>query len=765
MGIDICFVALLLLAAFAAFDLIVGVSNDAVNFLNSSFGSKAGSRFWIMIIASLGIMAGVMFSSGMMEVARKGIFNPEFFTMPELLVIFLAVMITDIILLDLFNTYGLPTSTTVSIVFELLGAAVAVSVIKVYQSVGGLPENVLEYINSSNAIRIIGGILLSVIVAFAFGAIVQVLSRLVFTFDIGKRIRRYGAIWGGVAMASLTFFILVKGAKGFPPLKPYQPSFMENWYWIYLGVFAISAVLLQILIVCKVNILKPIVLVGTFALAMAFAANDLVNFIGVPMAGYNAYGVAAEAEAAGLNPLTVTMGDLGKTPTEGYLLLFAGAIMVVTLWLSKKAKTVTETEIRLGRQDEGLERFESIFLARVIVRMVSSLFETARRFIPAPIRSAIARRLDARRYGTMNRPDIDKESGKDDGPSFDLLRAAVNLSVAAMVISYATSYKLPLSTTYVTFMVAMGTSFADQAWGRESAVYRVTGVLAVVGGWFATAFTAFTVAFIFAFVIYFGNVFGVAALLVAAVFIIWRNHHKHIERATSAEMDEIFNLKKVTDLDETRETSFTHMSYLLREIRVSIDAATKALFEQNYYVLRSERAKARRIQVWGNIIVANIFKTMRLMQQCDAPTCTRFGQTIRRIQKLVDGHRDIIIRSHLHVSSSHKELLDVQIEELKRVATLLNDIFTDVEAMLTGDKPADIAAIEAKVAQMRALSEELHLLQLERVQDGTSKTRLTILYYAIVGGAVMLSKQNLKILTIYQEATSGSQSSDEYDME
>ncbi|MEJ2189399.1 MAG: inorganic phosphate transporter, partial [Acidobacteriota bacterium] len=482
-------VAVVILFGLAISDLVVGVSNDAVNFLNSSVGSRVAPRHIIMIVASLGMLAGVTFSSGMMEVARKGIFHPQFFTMPELMFVFLAVMLADIILLDLFNTFGLPTSTTVSIVFELLGAAVAVSLLKLWRS-GESLGGVVDYINSSKALAIIFGILLSVVVAFFFGAVIQFFSRMIFTFDYEKRLRRYGALWGGAALASITYFILIKGAKGASFITPETLAWIKgNTTLILILAFAASAILLQLLMnATRVNILKLIVLVGTFALAMAFAANDLVNFIGVPLASLSAY---TEAHATG-DPLNATMAALRQPvrSNTGYLLI-AGLIMVITLWVSRKARSVTKTEVRLGRQEEGYERFESTLLSQTIVRAVSSLLENTGRLFPASIRRWVAHRLDRSRY----RP---KPLADGSVPSFDLVRAAVNLMVASALISLATSFKLPLSTTYVTFMVAMGTSLSDQAWGRDSAVYRVSGVLTVIGGWFVTAMMAFTFSSVFA---------------------------------------------------------------------------------------------------------------------------------------------------------------------------------------------------------------------------------------------------------------------------
>ncbi len=741
MGTEIFLVAVLLLAGLAILDLIVGVSNDAVNFLNSSIGAKAAPRFVILSIATLGILAGVTFSSGMMEVARKGIFHPAFFTMPELIWIFLAVMLTDVLLLDLFNTYGLPTSTTVSIVFELLGAAVAMAMLKILQAGEGL-ATLDEYINTGKALLIIGGILLSVVVAFTCGALAQFISRLIFTFDYRQRLRRYGAIWGGIALASITYFILVKGAKGASFITPERADWIAaNWLTIFLGIFAVSAVILQIMLLLGGNILRPIVLIGTFALAMAFAANDLVNFIGVPMAGYHAYQAAGETD----EPLLATMDALGKkVPAETHFLLAAGAIMGLALWISRKARTVTETELSLGQQEEGVERFESVFLARVVVRMVRSMLETAQKVIPRPVREAAARRLDTTRY--------ESSLDGDQRPSFDMLRAGVNLMVASAVISYATSFKLPLSTTYVTFMVAMGTSFADQAWGRESAVYRVTGVMIVIGGWFMTAITAFTVAYLFVVAMFYGKGFGLAGLLIFGGFTIWTNRRKHQQRAASARMDKIFNLKKVTSIPDTVSTTFEHTGYLVREIRESLDATLDALFRQNEYLLRVERNRTDKIQRWANIIVANIFKAMRLLQRQDGELSYKYGQTIRRLQKLADGHRDIVMRAWMHVSNHHKGLIDVQVEELGQIKQILLDVLLEVESTFSGQRPVDVAGVAEKDRTLREQGERIHQGQAERIRSGESKTRLSILFYAIVGNSTMLSRQGVRLMEIFAES-------------
>ncbi|OQY03620.1 MAG: hypothetical protein B6I20_04695, partial [Bacteroidetes bacterium 4572_117] len=522
---EIIFILLIaVLVILAVSDLVVGVSNDAVNFLNSAIGSKAAPFWVIMIVASLGIVFGATFSSGMMEVARKSIFHPEMFSFTNIMIIFLAVMLTDIILLDTFNTFGLPTSTTVSIVFELLGAAVAVAILKIADSEEGI-SSLGEYINSGKALVIIAGILLSVIVAFSIGAFVQYFVRVVFSFNYEKSYKYYGALWGGIAITSITYFILIKGAKG----ASFMDSATKEWIHnntiqiITMSFVAWTIILKLLQLFTKVNILKMIILVGTFALAMAFAGNDLVNFIGVPLAGIKSY--ETWQAAGGVDPDGFSMAVLSakvKTPT--LYLLIAGLVMVLALWFSKKAKSVTATELNLSKQDAGHEKFESSIFSRYIVRQSIKVSNTLNYIVPKKLQININKRFEP----------LNKESSSNSS-AFDLVRASVNLTVASILISFATSLKLPLSTTYVTFMVAMGTSLADGAWGRDSAVYRVSGVMTVIGGWFFTAFIAFTVAFLVAMSIFYFGFTMVAVLLVLAVFILIKSKSLHKQRSEEDE--------------------------------------------------------------------------------------------------------------------------------------------------------------------------------------------------------------------------------------
>ena len=600
-----------------------------------------------------------------------------------------------------------------------------------------------EYINSGKAMSIVFGILLSIVVAFFCGAVVQFISRLIFTFDYQKRLKRYGAIWGGVAMATITFFILVKGAKGASFMTP------ENVQWIkshslfmLVSIFIVSAIIFQILVsFFKINILKPVVLVGTFALAMAFAANDLVNFIGVPLAGLNAYQTAI----ASSDPLNITMVALSKkVHSHTLLLLIAGIIMVLTLWFSKKARTVTETEISLGQQEEGTERFESIWISRRVVSMVHSVIESIKNLAPLALRKHISLRIN---------PNISQTAmvqGRQ--PSFDLVRASVNLMVASAVVSFATSMKLPLSTTYVTFMVAMGTSFSDQAWGMENAVYRVTGVLTVIGGWFMTAFIAFITSFLFAAIVHYLKVPGVFLLMLFAAFMIWKNHKKHKGRVRETEEQEIFNLKKISDSHLAVSVTFDHTASLLKEIRQSLDVSFDALFDEDVDALNRQRKKVKQIQVWSNIIMANVFKVLRLLQKEDPHISLKYAQTIRRLQKLSDGHRDIVLRSYVHTSNQHKGLLDVQIEELKKVKVCILDILEKVENTFNKKEIVDYQNIIDLYQHIRDLADQFNKIQVERIRNDTSKTRLSLLYYAILGNCLMLTKQNIKLLEIFNES-------------
>lgn len=501
----------------AAFDLWVGVSNDAVNFLNSAIGSRTAKFRTLVIIASVGVFFGCILSNGMMDIARHGIFTPQYFSFREVMYIYMAVMVTDIVLLDVFNTFGMPTSTTVSMVFELLGASFAFVLIKMAGD--GLALGIGDYLNTSKALEVILGIFMSVPIAFLFGSLIQYLTRIIFTFNITKNLRWKIGLFGGIAITSILYFMLFKGLKDLSFMSADVKAYINTHLLVILGgVFVTSTVLMQLLHALKVNVFRIIVLCGTFALATAFAGNDLVNFIGVPLAGYSSY-LDFTANAAGVGAdsfLMLSLHDSASTPF--YFLAAAGFIMVFSLATSKKARKVVETEVGLSRKNEGDEMFGSSRAARSLVRWSNSVAGAVANVTPKKVSRYIDRRFQV---------PADME---DNGAAYDMLRASVNLVVASLLIALGTSLKLPLSTTFVTFMVAMGSSLADRAWSRESAVFRITGVLTVIGGWFITAGVAFTACFIIASAMNFGGIVAVVIIFCAGVYCIIHSQRRFAKK-------------------------------------------------------------------------------------------------------------------------------------------------------------------------------------------------------------------------------------------
>ena len=531
------FAIICVLFIFAIIDLNVGVSNDAVNFLNSAVGAKAASLKTILIIAAIGIFIGASTSNGMMDIARHGMFQPEHFYFRQLMCVFLAVTVTDVVLLDIFNSLGMPTSTTVSMVFELLGASFAISLIKLgsHEGLEGV-SSLADLLNTGKALEVIAGIFLSVAIAFFFGIIVQWISRLIFTYNYKKGLTAKIGVFGGVAVTSIIYFMLFKGMKGASFMTPEVKAYLNENTLMLLGiVFAVSTVLMQLLHALKVNVFKVIILVGTFALAMAFAGNDLVNFIGVTMAALDSVlHFAREAVPAGISADEYMMGFLNEpAQTSVWFLIGAGAIMVFALCTSKKAHEVLKTSINLSRQDEGDEMFGSSSMARKLVRAGMGFINGINKISPKSVKRWVAKRFD-QEHVTL-----------DEGAAFDLVRASVNLVLAGLLIALGTSLKLPLSTTYVTFMVGMGSSLADQAWGRESAVFRITGVISVIGGWFLTAGAAFILAGIVASIMYFGGPVAMVIMASLALFLLIRSHisykNKKSEEVRDVKMDVVLN--------------------------------------------------------------------------------------------------------------------------------------------------------------------------------------------------------------------------------
>lgn len=528
----------LFLFVLAIFDLVVGVSNDAVNFLNSAIGAKAASFKTIIFIAGVGVFIGAALSNGMMDIARHGIYQPQHFYFAEIMCILLAVMLTDVVLLDVFNTMGMPTSTTVSMVFELLGGTFALSLIKVYSSEGTLGLG--DLINTDKALSVIMAIFVSVAIAFFFGMLVQWLARIIFTFNYKKHMKYSIGIFGGIAATSIIYFMLIKGLKDSSFMTAeYKNWIHDNTLMLVGAFFVFFTILMQILHICKVNVFKVIVLLGTFALALAFAGNDLVNFIGVPLAGYSSFmDYTANGQAAGADGYLMT-SLLGPAKTPWYFLFGSGAVMVIALATSKKAHNVIKTSVDLSRQDEGEENFGSTPIARTLVRFSLTLANGISKITPEGTKRWIDNRF---------RKD---EAIIADGAAFDMVRASVNLVLAGLLIALGTSLKLPLSTTYVTFMVAMGSSLADRAWGRDSAVFRITGVLSVIGGWFITAGAAFTFCFLVTLFIHYGGTVAIILLIGVAVFLLIRSQVMFKKRKAKEKKDE--TLKQLLSSSDNAE--------------------------------------------------------------------------------------------------------------------------------------------------------------------------------------------------------------------
>ncbi len=706
---------LIALAVLALADLIVGVSNDAVNFLNSAIGSKALSFRAIMIVASLGVASGAIFSSGLMEVARKGIFNPEMFVFSEIMVIFMAVMITDILLLDFFNTLGLPTSTTVSIVFELLGAAVAIALLKVYM--GNASSELVDFINVSKASQIILGIFLSVIFAFTIGAIVQYVSRLFLSFHYMDKPLWAGALFGGMALTAITYFIVIKGIKGTPfadadwqilgglTLKEFAETRLS--VVVFWGLLFWTALSLVWVYVARWDVYKIIIGVGTFSLALAFAGNDLVNFIGVPIAAWQSY----EAwQVSGAAAELFNMGGLSqKVATPTLFLVLAGLVMVITLWTSTKARKVVKTTIDLSRQDKTQERFKSNALSRGMVRaFVGSVF-VVNRVVPASIGGYISKQF--------TQPVVEEAViKKGDMPAFDNVRASINLTVAAVLISIATSFKLPLSTTYVTFMVAMGTSLADRAWGSDSAVYRVAGVLNVIGGWFLTAIIAFSACALLATLIYFGGIIAIIVLLVMAAIILYRNYTRSVkESQTLKEEDELYLIESGSVQGLIAESAYNVSRMVSR---------ANEIFKTNIHGLATENMESLKKTKRSVVKLSNEIDSLRdelyyFIKELDEDNVSASNFYINLIDCLEDMCQSleyITKKCHKHVGNNHKKLKYTQVKELKQTQEQLEDLFGEIRFSFDLN---DFDQIKEIIPKKNLLFDDI----VRKIDDQVSRTR------------------------------------------
>ncbi|MEM6517190.1 MAG: inorganic phosphate transporter [Bacteroidota bacterium] len=735
---------LIALAFLAVADLVVGVSNDAVNFLNSAIGSKAISFKTIMIVASLGVAVGAMSSSGMMEVARKGIFNPREFMFDEIMIIFTAVMLTDILLLDFFNTLGLPTSTTVSIVFELLGASVCIAILKISASESQTLLDLGGYINNSKAIEIILGILLSVVVAFSIGAIVQFISRILLSFKFQHKPSWYGAIFSGIAVSSILYFILVKGVKNATFLDGAFKDFVLEYPYQFLAISFVSFTLISLLIIkfTTRNIYVIIITVGTFALAVAFAGNDLVNFIGVPIAAFNSY----EAwSASGILPSNYAMIALEQpVGAKPFLLLAAGIIMVLTLWFSSKAKAVVKTSVDLSRQDSVKERFEPNFLSRGIVRLAVASSEKINDILSENTKSYIEKQFE--------KPVVTLKLKPEDIPAFDMVRAAVNLMVASILISIATSLKLPLSTTYVTFMVAMGTSLADRAWGSESAVYRVAGVLNVIGGWFFTALSAFVAAGLMALILFYGRAYALTALLILAIVLLTKNYLSHKKKSKAQNEVEILERSESSSTQGVIIESAKNISNVVIRSNRIYSNAINGLSTQNLKTLKKNKKNTDKLSSEIDDLRDNIFYFIKNLEEPSLAASNFYINILSYLQDMAQSLDYISSVAYKHVNNNHNKLKFSQIRELKEIDAEMEKLFLEMKTVFDSNSFSNIATIIMEKKIIIDMVTEKIQLQVERTRSEESSPKNTTLYFSILLETKDLLNANMKLLEEYHIA-------------
>ena len=715
----------LFLFVLAIFDLVVGVSNDAVNFLNSAIGAKAASFKTIIFIAGVGVFIGAALSNGMMDIARHGIYQPQHFYFAEIMCIMLAVMLTDVVLLDVFNTMGMPTSTTVSMVFELLGGTFALALIKVYSSEGTLGLG--DLINTDKALSVIMAIFVSVAIAFFFGMLVQWLARIVFAFNYKKHMKYSIGIFGGLAATSIIYFMLIKGLKDSSFMTAeYKQWIHENTLTLVAAFFVFFTILMQILHAFKVNVFKVIVLMGTFALALAFAGNDLVNFIGVPLAGYSSFmDYTANGQAAGADGYLMT-SLLGPAKTPWYFLFGSGAVMVIALATSKKAHNVIKTSVDLSRQDEGEENFGSTPIARTLVRFSLTMANGISKIVP----EGTKRWMDSR-----FRKD---EAILADGAAFDLVRASVNLVLAGLLIALGTSLKLPLSTTYVTFMVAMGTSLADRAWGRDSAVFRITGVLSVIGGWFITAGAAFTICFFVALIIYYGGTAAIVLLIALAVFMLIRSQVMYKKRKEKEKGNETLKqLLTSTDNSEVLRLLQVHT----REELAKVLAFTEENFERTSTSFLHENLRGLRRSMGAVKFEKQLIKQMKrtgtvAMSHLDNNTILEKGlyyyQGNDFASELVYSVGRMCEPCLEHVDNNFMPLDAIQKGEF---ADVTEDITNLLQICRQRIESNDYNGMEEDIRKANDLNGQLSHLkrqELQRIQSHTGSIKVSMVYLTMV---------------------------------
>ena len=707
------------LALLAVMGIIVGVSNDAVNFLNSAFGSKVAKKNVILSVAAIGVMVGVMTSSGMMDVARSGVFYPDKFNYEEIMVLFLGMMLSNIILLDIYNSLGLPTSTTVSLVFGLLGSALALALYNVWG--GDAHYAISDYINSANALGIVSGILLSVVLAFFTGHMLMYISRIIFSFRYSKVFNRYGALWCGITLAGIIFFTVFKGLKSSGLIPADITNFVnENTFLALVILWAGSSVLLFILQRFKVNILRVSILAGTFSLALAFAGNDLVNFIGVPYAGYDSYMIAQEA---GSTP--DSMASLANPTTANFFIMCAaGAVMVITLFTSKKAMRVIETERKLSSQDETANiNAEASPISRGIVRAARRLSGAVESITPRRVRLYIDDRftpLSAEERGDVN---------------YDLIRATVNLTAAAILISIGTQLKLPLSTTYVVFMVSMGSSLADRAWGRESAVYRITGVMTVIMGWFVTAVGGFLIALGVTLALIYGGTPAIIGVTIICVGLIVKSNFKK-EKQEVVEDEELPTAKIADTLKRSPEEALIeyteHVCASMERVTMIYDRIIVAVFKENRKVLKDMVTESEEFFQSTRQQKYDIMPLLSDLKESDVNTGHFYVQVVDYISETSKALLHIARPCYKHVDNNHTGLSKEQVYELKRINDRVEEIFGEINNMLRTRSFENMESVMTKRDELFDLIDEVMQNQLRRLRDNGGSSSANMLFFNIL---------------------------------
>ena len=735
---------LIAIAILAVIDIVVGVSNDAVNFLNSAIGSKAISFRTIMAVASLGIFIGAVFSSGMMEVARNGIFVPGQFMFDEIMIIFIAVMITDVLLLDFFNTLGLPTSTTVSIVFNLLGAAVMMSLFKISQSDALTLADLPSFINTKKATEIITGILLSVVIAFSVGAFVQWVSRVLFSFNTQKTLKYFGPLFGGLALIAITYFIFLKGLKGTPYYGDLKGLVEGREQLIVLGGFLFWVLFSYLFeLIFKKSVLFFVIAVGTFGLALAFSGNDLVNFIGVPMAAYHSYEAWI---SSGAGASSFSMGILeSKVPAEPMLLFISGGVMVATLLLSKKAKTVTETEISLSRQGETHEKFEPNLLSRSLVKGLSQLSEYFSPVVPKYVKEKINSRF-------QNSEVIMSKDQSLEAPAFDMIRACVNLMVAGILIALATSMKLPLSTTYVTFMVAMGSSLADRAWGRDSAVYRVAGVFNVIGGWFGTAIAAFFASALVVLLINLNPELVIPILLIITAVLLYNNFVVHKGRHNKAVEEDRLTKTESSSVQGVIVESAKNIANVVKRTNQIYENAVGGLATQKLSALKKSKKQVVKLTEEVDDLRDNIFFFIKNLDESSVEASGFYINILGYLQDITQSLELISKISYKHVNNNHKKLKFNQVKELREIYDKLEILFSDTQNAFNSGSFEEIGKIINEKKVVYDLVKEKIKSQVNRTRTEVSNPKNTALYFSILLETKDLINSIMNLLEEYHNA-------------